>query len=312
MSEHDQERERDAHSGTATTGHEWDGIKELDTPLPRWWLWIFYASIAWSVVYMILMPAWPALPGLAGETDHTRGLRDHSERANVAVAMEELEAMRASGFAALEGASIDEIENDPQLLGFVRAAGEAAFGDNCATCHGSGAQGAIGYPNLNDDIWLWGGTYEDIRTTLRYGIRAEHPDTRFSLMPAFGRDELLSSAEIENVADYVLSLSGRAGDAGAEALAAGQETYEIQCASCHMPDGSGDRMQGAPNLADQNWLYGSDREQVIGIIHRGPAGVMPAWEGRLGDATIDALAAYVYLLGGGEEVETAANRPTGR
>ncbi len=312
MSEHDQERERDAHTGTATTGHEWDGIKELDTPLPRWWLWVFYASIAWSVVYMIFMPAWPALPGLAGETDHTRGLRDHSERANVAQAIEELHASRASGFAALEGASIDQIENDPQLLGFVRAAGEAAFGDNCATCHGSGAQGAIGYPNLNDDVWLWGGTYEDIRTTLRYGIRSEHPDTRFSQMPSFGRDELLTGSEIADVADYVLSMSGRAGDVNAEALARGQETYDIQCASCHMPDGTGDRMQGAPNLVDQDWLYGSSREQVINIIHRGPYGVMPAWEGRLNDATIDALAAYVYLLGGGEEAEGAANGPTGR
>lgn len=310
MSADEHDVERDAHSGTQTTGHEWDGIKELDTPLPRWWLWVFYASVAWSVVYMIFMPAWPALPGLAGETDHTRGLRDHSERANVAQAMEELQASRAGGYAALEGASIQEIENDPDLLGFVRAAGEAAFGDNCATCHGSGAQGAPGYPNLNDDVWLWGGTYEDIRTTLRVGIRAEHPDTRFSQMPSFGRDDLLTGSEIADVTDYVLSLSGR-GEASEDVIARGREIYDIQCASCHMEDGSGDPMQGAPNLADRNWLYGSQRQQVIDIIHRGPYGVMPAWEGRLDEATIDALAAYVYLLGGGEE-DGAANRLTGR
>ncbi|WP_297734734.1 cytochrome-c oxidase, cbb3-type subunit III [uncultured Maricaulis sp.] len=307
MSEHDETRETDAHSGTETTGHEWDGIKELDTPLPRWWLYIFYASIVWSVIYMVFMPAWPALPGLAGETDHTRGLRNHSERANVAEALDELAEMRASGFAALEGASIDEIESNPELLGFVRAAGEAVFGDRCATCHGVGAQGFVGYPNLNDDIWIWGGSYDEIRHTLQVGIRSEHPDTRFSQMPAFGRDELLSRSEIADVSDYVLSLSGVSADAGA--VGRGQAIYDVQCASCHMDDGRGDRAQGAPNLTDQNWLYGGSREQIIATIHRGPYGVMPAWEDRLDDATIDALAAYVFLLGGGED---ATARPTGQ
>mgnify|MGYP000595569162 CR=1 FL=1 len=307
MSEHDETRETDAHSGTETTGHEWDGIKELDTPLPRWWLYIFYASIVWSVIYMVFMPAWPALPGLAGETDHTRGLRNHSERANVAEALDELAEMRASGFAALEGASIDEIESNPELLGFVRAAGEAVFGDRCATCHGVGAQGFVGYPNLNDDIWIWGGSYDEIRHTLQVGIRSEHPDTRFSQMPAFGRDELLSRSEIADVSDYVLSLSGVSAEAGA--VGRGQAIYDVQCASCHMDDGRGDRAQGAPNLTDQNWLYGGSREQIIATIHRGPYGVMPAWEDRLDDATIDALAAYVFLLGGGED---ATARPTGQ
>ncbi len=302
MSDHNVEK--DDHTGTATTGHEWDGIKELDTPLPRWWLWIFYATIVWSVIYMVFMPAIPGLPGMSADGDHTRGLRNHSERANVAVAMEALEASRASGFEALRGASIEEIENDPQLLQFVIAAGESAFGDNCATCHGAGAQGFIGYPNLNDDVWLWGGTYQDIHDTLMWGIRTDHPDTRFSQMPAFGRDELLSNAQIAAVSDHVLSLSGLA-----EPNAEGAEIYAIQCASCHMDDGRGDRLQGAPNLLDAEWLYGSERQQVIDIIYRGPYGVMPGWEGRLDDATIDALAAYVYLLGGGE---SATAGPTGQ
>ncbi|WP_323762615.1 cytochrome-c oxidase, cbb3-type subunit III [Maricaulis sp.] len=307
MSEHDETRETDAHSGTETTGHEWDGIKELDTPLPRWWLYIFYASIVWAVIYWVFMPAWPALPGLAGEVDHTRGLRNHSERANVALALDALAAERADGFTALEGASITEIENDPDLLGFVFAAGEAVFGDNCATCHGTGAQGFVGYPNLNDDVWLWGGTYDDIRTTLAVGIRAEHPDTRFSQMPAFGRDELLTRSQIADTADYVLSLSGA--DADSEAITRGAAIYASQCASCHMPGGTGDRAQGAPDLTDQDWLYGGSRDQVIASIHRGPYGVMPAWEGRLDEATIDAMAAYVFLLGGGEG---ASERPTGQ
>ena len=307
MSEHDEKRETDAHSGTATTGHEWDGIKELDTPLPRWWLYIFYACIVWSVVYWVLMPAWPALPGLAGETDHTRGIRNHSERANVAAAIDALDAQRADGFAALEGASIAEIENDPELLGFVRAAGEASFGDNCATCHGAGAQGFVGYPNLNDDVWIWGGSYDDIRTTLTVGIRSEHPDTRFSQMPAFGRDELLDRAQIADVTDYVLSLSGTPADV--DAVQRGSAIYDTQCASCHLASGTGDRAQGAPDLTDQGWLYGGTREQVMASIHRGPYGVMPAWESRLDEATIDALAAYVFLLGGGED---ATARPTGQ
>lgn len=307
MSEHDETRETDAHSGTETTGHEWDGIKELDTPLPRWWLYIFYASCVWAVIYWVLMPAWPALPGLAGETDHTRGLRNHSERANVAEALDALAEQRAVGFAALEGASIGEIENDPELLGFVLAAGETVFRDRCGTCHGVGGQGFVGYPNLNDDVWLWGGSYDDIRHTLQVGIRSEHPDTRFSQMPAFGRDELLSRAEIGEVADYVLSLSGTSADAGA--ISRGQAIYDSQCASCHMADGRGDRAQGAPSLTDQDWLYGGSREQIMAAIHRGPYGVMPAWEDRLEETTLDALAAYVFLRGGGED---ATAGPTGQ
>jgi cytochrome c oxidase cbb3-type subunit 3 len=308
MSDHQETRETDAHSGTETTGHEWDGIKELDTPLPRWWLWIFYATIVWAVIYMVFMPAIPGLPGAPAGSDYTRGITGNSERANVARALDALEASRAEGYARLAEASIETIETDPELLGFVRSAGDAAFGDNCATCHGTGAQGFIGYPNLNDDIWLWGGTYEDIRYTLRYGIRAEHEDTRFSQMPAFGRDELLTRHELEAVTEYVISLSGETG-ADAEVLSEGQHIFEAQCVSCHMADGSGDRSQGSPSLVDQEWLYGGTRDQIYDTIHRGPYGVMPAWEGRLDDATIDALAAYVFIRGGGEP---AASGPTGQ
>ncbi|WP_417481591.1 cytochrome-c oxidase, cbb3-type subunit III [Maricaulis sp.] len=309
MSDHKENRETDAHSGTETTGHEWDGIKELDTPLPRWWLYTFYACIVIGIVYMVMMPAIPALPGMGADADndHTRGISNNSERANVAMAMADLEASRAPGFERLRGASIDEIENDPDLLGFVRAAGDAAFGNNCSTCHGSGAQGFVGYPNLNDDVWLWGGSYDDIRTTIRFGIRGEHADTRFSQMPAFGRDGLLTRSQIGDVTDYILSLSGQTGPV--DSIARGSDIFTSQCASCHMADGRGDRTQGAPDLTDQDWLYGGSRDQILATIYRGPYGVMPAWEDRLGDTTIDALAAYVYLLGGGE---AAASRPTGQ
>jgi cytochrome c oxidase cbb3-type subunit 3 len=294
----DNKKEVDAYSGVDTTGHEWDGIKELDNPLPRWWLWIFYATIAWSVVYMIFMPAIPAPPGMDG---HTRGLRDHSERANVAAAMAELQAARGPMFAQLQQAAdaggAAAIESDAALLNFALAAGESAFGDNCATCHGAGGQGFVGYPNLNDDDWIWPSSFDDIRHTIRHGIRwDEDLDTRFSQMPAYGRDGLLDRDEIAAVADYVLTLSGMQEPTEA-GRTTGAEIYDAQCSICHMADGSGDQSQGAPNLADAIWLYGSSPEQVRNTIWRGPYGVMPAWNERLDEQTITALAAYVYLRG---------------
>lgn len=290
------EKHKDEVSGVDTTGHEWDGIRELDNPLPRWWLWIFYATVVWAVIYMIFMPALPAPPGMEG---FTRGLTGNSERANVAQQMTDLQASRSANFERLQNSDFQAIESDPELFRFAIAAGRSAFGDNCATCHGSGGQGATGYPNLNDDIWLWGGTFAEISQTLHVGIRAEHPDTRFSQMPAFGRDELLSQAEIRDVTQYVLQLSGGSFDAMAAERGAG--IYAAQCVSCHMEDGTGDQAQGAPNLTDQDWLYGGSADQIAETIHRGPYGVMPSWEGRLSEPMITALATYVYSLGGGED-----------
>jgi cytochrome c oxidase cbb3-type subunit 3 len=294
-------REVDLYSGVETTGHEWDGIKELDNPLPRWWLWIFYATIVWAVIYMIFMPAIPAPPGFDG---HTQGLRNHSERANVAAALTDLQASRGPMFERLQQAAdtggISAIEADPDLLTFALAAGESAFGDNCSTCHGRGAQGAVGYPNLNDDVWLWDGTFEGIQVTLQHGIRWEaDPDTRFSQMPAYGQDGILSRGEIAAVANYVLTLSDMV-ESTEDGRTTGAEIFNQQCSSCHGVNGMGDRAIGAPNLVDRVWLYGSTEEAVRATIHRGPYGVMPAWSERLEPEEITALAAYVYLLGGGE------------
>ncbi len=296
MSTPDNEREIDAVSGVETTGHEWDGIKELNNPLPRWWLWIFYACIIWAVIYMVFMPAIPGLPGAEGAT---RGLRNHSERVNVARDMAALEEARSVYFSRLTEADLSEIESDPELLTIALAAGESAFGDNCATCHGAGAQGARGYPNLNDDVWLWGGTLEEIRRTIRYGIRSEHMETRMGDMPAFGRDELLSREEVNDVAEYVLSLSGHSEDAAA--VDRGAETFAAQCAVCHGDNAMGNRDLGAPNLTDTDWLYGGDRETVRETIWSARNSTMPAWESRLDDAVITALAVYVHSRGGGEE-----------
>ena len=287
------DKEIDETSGVETTGHEWDGIKELNNPLPRWWLIVFYVTIIWSVFYWILMPAWPGLTG------HTAGLRGHSERANVAAQIAALDEMRSDSMGRLLAASsLQEIEDDAELQQFVMAAGDSLFGDNCATCHGAGGQGFPGYPNLNDDDWLWGGSLDDIKRTIVVGRRSTHPETSFSIMQAYGRDQILSGEEISDLTDYVLQLSGQEHDGAAAAR--GAQTYAIQCAACHAADGTGDRLQGAPNLTDAIWLYGGDRATIRESIFNGRAGVMPAWEGRLSEAEIAALAVYVHALGGGE------------
>lgn len=295
MAEHEP-REVDDVSGRETTGHEWDGIKELDTPLPRWWLYLFYACIAVAVVYWVLMPAWPLA------NSYTKGVLNYSDRANVMRDVSALEAERGPNFARLAEASYAEIEADPDLREFARAAGESVFGDNCATCHGAGGAGAPGYPVLADDVWIWGGTLSDIEHTIRVGIRSGHPDARTSQMPAFGRDNLLTPAQIDDVANYVMSISaGRARlEPDMQAAARGAPIFQEQCASCHGVDGNGDRAQGAPSLTDDIWLYGGSAEEIHRQIELGRGGVMPTWEARFDSGTLRALAVYVYEMGGGE------------
>ncbi len=285
-------KEIDATSGTETTGHEWDGIKELNTPLPRWWLWVLYATIVWSIGYWVLYPAWPTLTG------YTAGTLNHSQRDDVARAMLALKSQREEQGRMLANATLEQIEADPNLFQFAREAGKSAFGDNCATCHGSGAQGFKGYPNLNDDVWLWGGKLDDIKKTITVGVRSTHPDTRLSMMPAFGRDALLETKQIDDMVEYVVSLSG--GKAKADAVARSATLFKEQCASCHGEEGRGLREFGAPNLTDKEWLYGGTREQIKAQIVNGRGGVMPTWGSRLDPMTIDALAVYVHSLGGGE------------
>lgn len=303
--------ERDEVSGTETTGHEWDGIKELDTPLPRWWLYIFYASIAASIVYWVLMPAWPLANG------YTKGVLGFSDRANVARDIGDLQAARAPMFARLAEASASDIAADPALRTFARAAGESVFGDYCRTCHGAGGAGAPGYPILADDVWLWGGSLREIEHTLRVGIRSDHPDTRFSQMPAYGRDGLLTRDQIGDVTEYVIALSGAHTRLEPDAAAArrGALVYQEQCGVCHAPNGAGDRTQGAPSLVDDVWLYGGSRAEIRRQIELGRNGVMPAWESRFDAATLRALAYYVHEMGGGEpdaplQPAAAAPEPT--
>jgi cytochrome c oxidase cbb3-type subunit 3 len=283
----------DKVTGTATTGHEWDGIKELNTPLPRWWIITFYACIVWAVGYWIVYPAWPLVSG------YTSGVLHYSSRADVAVELANLEKIRGEKMVTLGAASLADIEKDPALLALARARGKAVFGDNCAPCHGSGGAGAMGYPNLNDDDWLWGGTLDQIMQTIQFGARSGHPKSHESAMLAFGRDGMLKSEEITTVANYVRSLSGLSTRQGYDP-AAGRKIFAENCVSCHGDAGKGNQEVGAPNLTDKIWLYGSDEATIIETIANGRASVMPAWIGRLDPSTIKAMAVYVHSLGGGQ------------
>jgi cytochrome c oxidase cbb3-type subunit 3 len=295
MTDHD--KEIDEVTGVETTGHVWDGIRELNNPLPRWWLYIFYATVIWGILYMIFMPAIPALPGMG--VNNTPGLRGHSDRALVAQEVSRLQAARAEGGAQLLTATLEEIETDLTLQQFAMAMGESAFGDNCATCHGAGGRGARGYPMLADDIWLWDGTLDGIEYTIRHGIRHyEDPDTRISAMPAFGRDGLLTARQIDDLTEYVLQIAARPANAAAAARAA--PLFDQQCASCHGDRGEGNRDVGAPDLTDQEWIFGGEARDIRQSIHAARNAHMPGWQGRLDDATIKALAVYVHALGGGE------------
>lgn len=286
------ERYKDEFTGVETTGHEWDGIRELDNPMPRWWLWTFYACIAWAVVYWVLMPTWPLV------TQYTEGVLGYSQREVVAEKRKQQLLERSKEGAPLLAASFAQINADPKMQVYAMAAGRSAFGDNCAPCHGSGAQGAVGYPNLNDDDWLWGGKIEDIHTTIQYGIRGEHDDTRINAMPAFLKDEMLTKQEVEQVSEYVLKISGQEHDA--QKAAPGLQLFADNCASCHGDEGKGDSTMGAPNLTDAIWLYRGDREGILQSVSYSRSGVMPAWEDRLDPVTIKSLAIYVHSLGGGE------------
>ncbi|MGJ5181701.1 cytochrome-c oxidase, cbb3-type subunit III [Bradyrhizobium oligotrophicum] len=285
--------EVDSVTGTATTGHAWDGIKELNTPLPRWWVITFYITIVWAIGYWIVYPAWPTI------SSNTAGLFGYSSRADVAVELANLEKIRGAKMAALATASLADIEKDPAMLALARAKGKTVFGDNCAACHGTGAAGAKGFPNLNDDDWLWGGSLEQIQQTLLYGVRSGHPKTREGQMLAFGKDGVLKPAEIVTVANYVRELAGLPTRPGYDAKA-GAKVFAENCAACHGDNAKGNPEVGAPNLTDKIWLYGSDEATLIETITNGRAGVMPAWEGRLDPTTIKAMAVYVHSLGGGK------------
>jgi len=279
----------DEVSGVSTTGHEWDGIRELNNPLPRWWVITFYITIAWAVAYAIAYPAWPML------TSATTGLLGYSSRGDVHAELAAAEAAKGETLAAISNKSVTEILADDNLRQFAISAGSAAFKVNCIQCHGTGATGSPGYPNLNDDEWLWGGKPEEIYATISHGIRfAADEATRSSEMPPFA--DGLEPAQIKAVAAHVANL----GNKGAAADPAAAELYAANCAACHGEQGQGGREFGAPNLTDAIWLYGSTEADIARQIRAPRHGVMPAWAQRLGDTTVKELAVFVHSLGGGE------------
>jgi len=274
-----------------TTGHEWDGIREYDKPMPRWWLNTLYLTIVWAIGYTIAYPAWPLLTGA------TPGLLGWSSRGDVAAEIAKVNAQNAEIEAKLLATPMEQIAADADLARFASAGGAAVFRTYCAQCHGEGAAGSKGYPNLQDDDWLWGGEITTLEETIRHGIRFDaDDDTRLSDMPQFG--ELLEKDEITSITNYVRSLSGK--DHDAAAATAGTELFAENCAACHTDAGTGDRDVGAPNLTDAIWLYGSDADTIEKTITFSRSGVMPAWQGRITDAQIKQVAFFVHQLGGGE------------
>jgi cytochrome c oxidase cbb3-type subunit 3 len=282
----------DEITGVATTGHVWDGdLQELDKPLPKWWLQVFYVTIVWSVVLWLLYPAWPLVQS------YTVGWLGTTARVSVTRQVAAAREAQRPMTAAIAATPLAEIGTRPELLQFAVTGGAALFGDNCSGCHGRGAQGFKGYPNLNDDDWLWGGAVDDIHRTIVHGIRNEHPETRLSAMPRYGLDGLMQPAEIADSAHYVLSLAGKPHDAAAAGR--GAATFAAQCAACHGEAGKGNVELGAPNLTDAIWLYGGDLASVTESIVTGRGGVMPAFGERLKAEEIKMLAVYVHALGGG-------------
>jgi len=287
----DKNKEIDDVSGVETTGHEWDGLKELNNPLPRWWLWVFYATCLWSFWYFIVYPAWPTLNGA------TEGTSGYTQYRELAESQQEIVARQAQFLQRFEQSSYDLILNDPALYAFSIAGGRAAFKENCAQCHGTGAQGGKGYPNLNDDDWLWGGQIADIEQTLVHGIRVQGSyETRLSQMPAFGRDGLLTKDQVHDVVDFVMALR----DGGVLSRHKGYGIFQEQCASCHGMDAKGLREFGAPNLTDAIWLYGGTRDDIYETVMNSREGMMPAWKDRLDYNTIRQISLYVHQLGGGK------------
>lgn len=291
----DHSPEIDSHSGVETTGHEWDGIRELNNPLPRWWRVVFWATVAFSAVYWILMPAWPAFPGMQGNTP---GIRGQSDRAEMASEVAALRAERSQLSAKLASMDAAAILKDHELSELALSLGESAFGDNCATCHGVGGRGAKGYPQLADDVWLWGGSLPQIEYTIRHGVRSGASGARELDMPAFGRDEFLTPDQISDLVEYVTAVSGREADRAAVERAA--PVFIKNCVECHGEDARGGKKEGAPNLTDAEWLYGGDRATILAAINGPRGGVMPSWQARLDPATVRALAVYVHSLGGGQ------------
>lgn len=285
--------EKDEISGQYTTGHQWDGLQELNTPLPRWWLYILYATIVFAVVYCVLFPS---IPGIHGYWHGTLGYSSRRQAMREHAAMEALHKSATDKIAVM---SLADVRKDPGLLEVALTDGRITFANDCQPCHGPGGQGRIGFPNLADDVWLWGGKLSDIQTTVTHGIRSADPDARASTMPSFG-DGTLTGDQIQQVADFVwIKLYGHH-EYQAD-TAPGARIFADNCAVCHGGKGQGGRDFGAPPLASHVHLYEESRDRIVAQVTKPTMGVMPDWGGKLDAATLKSVVLYVHSLGGGEE-----------
>ncbi len=283
--------EKDSVSGQMTTGHEWDGIKELNTPLPRWWVLIFWVTVIWAIGYWIVYPAWPTTSG------YTPGLFGWSSRGALDAELKTQKAERSQWLTKIDAATVDEIAKDRTLLNYAMAGGKIAFGDNCAPCHGTGGVGSPGaYPSLADDVWLWGGTLDDIQQTITHGVRNDDSASRNNVMPSFGADGILTPAQISQVADYVVSLQ-KTPAAGSP----GEAIFNDNCVACHGQGGVGNPAMGAPPLNTTIRTFTKPtKDGVMAQVTKPKMGSMPSWGRRLDPTTVKMLAVYVHSLGGGK------------
>lgn len=267
-------REGSSHDD-GTTGHEYDGITELENPLPAWWYYLFLGSVIWAVGYLVFFPGMGQYKGLLGWTQESQ----YEARVETA------EAAYSERRKQYLDMPIEEVAKDP----LARKMGMRMFQNNCAQCHGADAKGSYGFPNLTDDDWIYGGAPDVIATTIRNGRQAA--------MPAWG--SVIGEDGVVAVSDYVVSLSAdaaAAGEGAEEAHAAGKKVFTTYCVACHGPEAKGNPLLGAPNLVDNTWLYGHDIEQIRHSIRSGRNGMMPSHSDLLGEDKIHILAAYVYGL----------------
>ena len=284
--------ERDTHTGYMTTGHEWNGIKELNTPVPRAVYFFLIVTALFAFIYWVLMPAWPL--GLT----YTKGLLGIDQRTTVMESLQQATLQREAWTRRIGMESYQAIQADPRLMTIVRQTGHTLFGDNCAACHGFNAKGGKGFPDLTTASWLWGGDPEAIAETIRVGINSSHPKSRIGQMLAFGRDRMLQPADVDNVVGYVQSLSDPAAarQIPPATLEAGKATFAATCSACHGDDGKGKRDVGAPDLTDKHSIYGSDAQSILTSVWSGRQGQMPSWEGRLSAADRKILTLYLLDL----------------
>ncbi|MCC6597291.1 MAG: cytochrome-c oxidase, cbb3-type subunit III [Alphaproteobacteria bacterium] len=294
--------ERDPHTGYKTTGHEWNGIKELNTPIPRAILLFIIVTHLFALGYWIFMPAWPL-----GDT-YTKGLLGADQKKRVEKEVAEAAMSRQAALEAIERQDYNTIVNDLHLMALVRENGKTLFRDNCSACHGAQGQGQSGFPSLADNDWLWGNSPEQIAKTIRVGVNADHPESRSSEMLAFGRDQLLQRGDVLDLVSYIESLSGKvpknadsadSADSDGIALPKGQSIFAENCATCHGADAKGSTETGAPDLTDDIWIYGAGSDTIFHTIWDGRKGVMPSWDGRL--TPLQQKILTLYVLGLNEE-----------